>query len=125
MCYNNKSVHKRSELNNLSNKIHAYCRKRVSNSSVPFRLIFYNYPATNFGMGFFARLDKKDAGNKLGFYKLLQLLIEEHGAMEALINLMLSGNTVAVELRWINRVYAEKQRLVIRYTGDCTSVIAI
>ncbi|KRY42870.1 hypothetical protein T01_11144 [Trichinella spiralis] len=98
-----------------------FSRKRVSNSSVPFRLIFYNYPATNFGMGFFARLDKKDAGNKLGFYKLLQLLIEEHGAMEALINLMLSGNTVAVELRWINRVYAEKQRLVIRYTDDCTS----
>ncbi|KRX21495.1 hypothetical protein T07_4559 [Trichinella nelsoni] len=67
-------------------------------------------------MGFFARLDKKDAGNKLGFYKLLQLLIEEHGEMEALINQMLSGDTVAVDLRWINR-----QPLVIRYTGDCTN----
>ncbi|KRY09167.1 hypothetical protein T12_8305 [Trichinella patagoniensis] len=72
-------------------------------------------------MGFFARLNKKDVGNKLGFYKLLQLLIEEHGVIEALINQMLSGNTVAVDLRWINRVYAEKRRLVIRYTSDCTS----
>ncbi|KRX40307.1 hypothetical protein T05_13292 [Trichinella murrelli] len=33
----------------------------------------------------------------------------------------LSGNTVAFDLRWINRVYTEKQRLIIRYTGDYTS----
>ncbi|KRY50502.1 hypothetical protein T03_6553 [Trichinella britovi] len=65
-----------------------------------------NIRSNNHLKGWHNWMDKKVGGNKLWFYKLLQLLIEE-------TNYKIS--------RWINRAYTEKQRLIIRYTGDYTS----
>ncbi|KRZ88019.1 hypothetical protein T08_935 [Trichinella sp. T8] len=45
----------------------------------------------------------------------------EQGVMDTLIQQVLSGNVTVGDLRRVNRVYAQKQRQVARYTGEYTN----
>ncbi|KRZ17306.1 hypothetical protein T11_8455 [Trichinella zimbabwensis] len=67
------------------------------------------------------RLNKNAGGNKLGFYKLLQLLKDEQGVVETLMNQLLLIDPAAGWLRRVNRTYAEKQRQTMIYMGEYTS----
>ncbi|KRY03928.1 hypothetical protein T12_3252, partial [Trichinella patagoniensis] len=67
------------------------------------------------------RLNRKASKGHNGLYELLQLLTSEQGVMETLIQQVLSGNVTAGDLRRVNRVYAQKQRQVARYTGEYTN----
>ncbi|KRZ67566.1 hypothetical protein T10_3796 [Trichinella papuae] len=78
-------------------------------------------PTDNNLEGWYKQLSKKAIGNKLGYYKLLQFLIEEQGVMEPLIYQVLSGDATVGDLRRVNRVYDKKQRQVIQYTGEYIS----
>ncbi|KRX53244.1 hypothetical protein T09_2547 [Trichinella sp. T9] len=50
-----------------------------------------------------------------------KLLISEQGVMDTLIQQVLSGNATVGDLRRVNKVYAQKQRQVARYTGEYTN----
>ncbi|KRX13019.1 hypothetical protein T07_7291 [Trichinella nelsoni] len=41
--------------------------------------------------------------------------------MDTLIPQVLLGNVTVGDLRRVNRVYAQKQRQVAQYTGECTN----
>ncbi|XP_003382059.1 conserved hypothetical protein [Trichinella spiralis] len=71
--------------------------------------------------GWHNRLNRKSAKSHNGLYELLQLLIAEQGVMDTLIQQLLSGNATVGDLRRVNKVYAQKQRQVARYTGEYTN----
>ncbi|KRZ87323.1 hypothetical protein T08_1125 [Trichinella sp. T8] len=84
----------------------------MSNERLPlWNALNINIRSNNHLEGWHNRLDKNAGGSKLRFYRLLQLLMEEADYVL----------TITFDLSWINRVYAVKQRLIIRYTGDYTS----
>ncbi|KRZ65200.1 hypothetical protein T08_13039, partial [Trichinella sp. T8] len=62
------------------------------------------------------RLNRKAGKGHNELYELLQLLIAEQGVMDTLIQQVLSGNATVGDLRRVNKVYAQKQRQVARYT---------
>ncbi|KRY58524.1 hypothetical protein T03_17110 [Trichinella britovi] len=71
--------------------------------------------------GWHNRLNRKAGKGHNELYDLLQLLIAEQGVMDTLIQQALSGNVTVGDLRRVNRVYAQKQRQVARYTGEYTN----
>ncbi|XP_003381041.1 conserved hypothetical protein [Trichinella spiralis] len=71
--------------------------------------------------GWHNQLNRKAAKSHNGFYELLELLIEEQGVIDTLIQQVLSGNVTVGDLRRVNRVYAQKQRRVARYTSEYTN----
>ncbi|XP_003368319.1 hypothetical protein Tsp_13704, partial [Trichinella spiralis] len=71
--------------------------------------------------GWHNRLNRKAAKSHNGLYELLQLLIAEQGVMDTLIQQVLSGKATVGDLRRVNKVYAQKQRQVARYTGEYTN----
>ncbi|KRX32286.1 hypothetical protein T06_11443 [Trichinella sp. T6] len=67
------------------------------------------------------RLGIKAGKSHNGLYELLQLLISEQGVMDTLIQQVLSGNATVGDLRRVNKIYAQKQRQVARYTCEYTN----
>ncbi|KRX13528.1 hypothetical protein T07_8052 [Trichinella nelsoni] len=80
-----------------------------------------NIRTNNYLKDWHNRLNRKAGKKHNGFYELLQLLIAEQGVMDTLIQQVLLGNVTVGDLRRVNRVYAQKQRRVAQYTGECTN----
>ncbi|KRX68178.1 PiggyBac transposable element-derived protein 3, partial [Trichinella sp. T9] len=80
-----------------------------------------NIRTNNHLEGWHNRLNRKAGKSHNGLYELLQLLISEQGVMDTLIQQVLSGNATVGDLRRVNKVYAQKQRQVARYTGEYTN----
>ncbi|KRY26217.1 hypothetical protein T01_14663, partial [Trichinella spiralis] len=80
-----------------------------------------NIRTNNHLEGWHNRLNRKAGKSHNGLYELLQLLIAEQGVMDTLIQQVLSGNATVGDLRRVNKVYAQKQRQVARYTGEYTN----
>ncbi|KRX31533.1 hypothetical protein T05_461, partial [Trichinella murrelli] len=68
-----------------------------------------NIRTNNHLEGWHNRLNRKAGKSHNGLYELLQLLIAEQ------------GNATVGDLRRVNKVYAQKQRQVARYTGEYTN----
>ncbi|KRY31426.1 hypothetical protein T03_10473, partial [Trichinella britovi] len=90
------------------------------------RLPFWNVHNVNIRTnnhleGWHNRLNRKAGKSHNGFYELLELLIAEQGAMDTLIQQVLSGSVTVGVLRRVNKVYAQKQRQVAQYTGEYTN----
>ncbi|KRY60419.1 hypothetical protein T03_3591 [Trichinella britovi] len=81
-----------------------------------------NIRTNNHLEGWHNRLNRKACKGHDELYDLFQLLIAEQGVMDTLIQQVLSGNVTVGDLRRVNRVYAQKQRQVARYTGEYTNV---
>ncbi|KRZ89181.1 hypothetical protein T08_3804 [Trichinella sp. T8] len=84
-----------------------------------------NIRTNNHLEGWHNRLNRKAGKSHNGLYELLQLLIAEQGVMDTLIQQVLSGNATVGDLRRVNKVYAQKQRQVARYTGEYTNVLLL
>ncbi|KRY47806.1 hypothetical protein T03_4222 [Trichinella britovi] len=82
---------------------------------------YFRQETNNHLEGWHNRLNRKAGKSHNGFYELLELLIAEQGVMDTLIQQVLSGNVTVGNLRRVNRVYAQKQRRVAQYTGECTN----
>ncbi|KRZ88035.1 ATP-dependent RNA helicase DDX19A [Trichinella sp. T8] len=84
-------------------------------------LQYFRQETNNHLEGWHNRLNRKACKGHDELYDLLQLLIAEQGVMDTLIQQVLSGNVTVGDLRRVNRVYAQKQRQVARYTGEYTN----
>ncbi|KRY67261.1 hypothetical protein T4B_889 [Trichinella pseudospiralis] len=62
--------------------------------------------------GWHNRLIRKADKSHLRFYKLLQLLITEHSAMDTLVGQLRSGNAISGNLKLLSSVYSEKHQRV-------------
>ncbi|KRY24744.1 hypothetical protein T03_18113, partial [Trichinella britovi] len=80
-----------------------------------------NIRTNNHLEGWHNQLNRKACKSHNGFYELLELLIAEQGVMHTLSQQVLSGNVTVGDLRRFNKVYAQKQRQVARYTGEYTN----
>ncbi|KRX75609.1 hypothetical protein T06_14507 [Trichinella sp. T6] len=78
----------------------------MSNERLPlWNALNINIRSNNHLEGWHNRLDKNAGGSKLR-----KPIVQFPDVL-----------TITFDLSWINRVYAVKQRLIIRYTGDYTS----